>query len=82
MLFSNLFLTLELKAIQRSNAAAITVTNLSDIPSDLVNPGAVELVLEIRKEYARRLEEVIFPFLSILVDGVWLTFLCLLMVIT
>ncbi|KAG5026249.1 hypothetical protein AAZX31_08G224000 [Glycine max] len=44
-------------AIQRSNAAAITVTNLSDIPSDLVNPGAVELVLEIRKEYARRLEE-------------------------
>ncbi|KAL5176704.1 hypothetical protein HKD37_08G022589 [Glycine soja] len=47
----------QMKAIQRSNAAAITVTNLSDIPSDLVNPGAVELVLEIRKEYARRLEE-------------------------
>lgn len=44
---------------------------MADIPLDLVNPGAVELVLEIRREYAKKLEEVIFPF--ILVDGVWLT---------
>ncbi|TKY68468.1 hypothetical protein E2542_SST04720 [Spatholobus suberectus] len=44
-------------AIQRSNATAIAVTNVADIPPDLVNPGAVELVLEIRKEYAKKLEE-------------------------
>ncbi|KAG4957553.1 hypothetical protein HKD37_15G043714 [Glycine soja] len=44
-------------AIQRSNATSIAVTNVSDVPPDLVNPGAVELVLEIRREYARKLEE-------------------------
>ncbi|KAK7317414.1 hypothetical protein RJT34_01615 [Clitoria ternatea] len=44
-------------AIQRSNATAISITNVADIPPDLVNPGAVELVLEIRKEYANKLEE-------------------------
>lgn len=60
MLFSNLFLTLDFQAIQRSNATAISVTNLADIPPDLVNPGAVELVYEIRKEYAKKLEEVGF----------------------
>ncbi|XP_006598042.1 uncharacterized protein [Glycine max] len=50
----------QMKAIQRSNATSIAVTNVSDVPPDLVNPGAVELVLEIRREYARKLEEVIF----------------------
>ncbi|RDX97455.1 hypothetical protein CR513_19783, partial [Mucuna pruriens] len=44
-------------AIQRSNATAIAVANVADIPPNLVNPGAVELVLEIRKEYAKKLEE-------------------------
>ncbi|KAK7283967.1 hypothetical protein RIF29_13717 [Crotalaria pallida] len=44
-------------AIQRSNPTAIAVTNVADIPPDLVNPGAVELVLEIRREYAKKLEE-------------------------
>ncbi|KAK7405666.1 hypothetical protein VNO78_07257 [Psophocarpus tetragonolobus] len=44
-------------AIQRSNTTAIAVTNVADIPPDLVNPGAVELVLEIRREYAKKLEE-------------------------
>jgi len=34
---------------------------VADIPPDLVNPGAVELVLDIRKEYAKKHEEVI-PF--------------------
>ncbi|KAL2971672.1 hypothetical protein AAZX31_15G208800 [Glycine max] len=47
----------QMKAIQRSNATSIAVTNVSDVPPDLVNPGAVELVLEIRREYARKLEE-------------------------
>ncbi|OIW06153.1 hypothetical protein TanjilG_01780 [Lupinus angustifolius] len=44
-------------SIQRSNPTAIAVTNVADIPPDLVNPGAVELVLEIRREYAKKLEE-------------------------
>ncbi|KAL2326129.1 hypothetical protein Fmac_025187 [Flemingia macrophylla] len=44
-------------AIHRSNSTAVAVTNVADIPPDLVNPGAVELVLEIRKEYAKKLEE-------------------------
>ncbi|KAF7836297.1 uncharacterized protein G2W53_011156 [Senna tora] len=44
-------------AIRRSNATAIAVTNVADIPPDLVNPGAVELVLDIRREYSKKLEE-------------------------
>ncbi|KAE9592753.1 hypothetical protein Lalb_Chr19g0132561 [Lupinus albus] len=44
-------------SIQRSNPTAIAVTNVADIPPDLVNPGAVELILEIRREYAKKLEE-------------------------
>ncbi|XP_061350252.1 uncharacterized protein LOC133295430 isoform X2 [Gastrolobium bilobum] len=44
-------------AIQRSNVTAAAVANVSDIPPDMVNPGAVELVLEIRREYAKKLEE-------------------------
>jgi len=53
---------------------------VADIPPDLVNPGAVELVLEIRKEYAKKHEEVMFH--SILVNGAWLTFLSLLVLIS
>ncbi|KAK7313675.1 hypothetical protein VNO77_38865 [Canavalia gladiata] len=44
-------------AMRRSNTTAISFTNVADIPPDLVNPGAVELVLEIRREYAKKLEE-------------------------
>ncbi|XP_027355128.1 uncharacterized protein LOC113865017 isoform X2 [Abrus precatorius] len=44
-------------AIQRNNATAIAITNVAEISPDLVNPGAVELVLEIRREYAKKLEE-------------------------
>jgi len=43
--------------IQRNNATNIACTNVADIPPDLVNPGAVELVLEIRREYATKFEE-------------------------
>jgi len=44
---------------------------MADIHPDLLNPGTVELAFEIRREYTKKLEEVIFPF--ILVDEVWLT---------
>ncbi|XP_014492191.1 uncharacterized protein LOC106754654 isoform X2 [Vigna radiata var. radiata] len=44
-------------AIQKRNVTAISVSNVADIPPDLVNPGAIELVLEIRKEYAKKHEE-------------------------
>ena len=46
------------QAIRRNNAAGIATTNVTDIPPDLVNPGAVELVLDIRREYAKKLEQV------------------------
>lgn len=42
----------------RSNASAIANANITDIPPDLVNPSAVELVLDIRREYAKKLEQV------------------------
>lgn len=51
--------TFDVQAIRRNNAAGIAATNVMDIPPDLVNPGAVELVLDIRKEYAKKLEEVL-----------------------
>ncbi|XP_038690276.1 uncharacterized protein LOC119989050 isoform X2 [Tripterygium wilfordii] len=44
-------------AIRRSNAAAIATTSVTDIPPDLVNPAAVELVSDIRREYAKKLEQ-------------------------
>ncbi|KAM7512420.1 hypothetical protein LguiB_011295 [Lonicera macranthoides] len=44
-------------AIRRNNNTAIATADITDIPPDLVNPGAVELVLDIRREYARKLEE-------------------------
>lgn len=44
-------------AIRRSKTTAITTTNIADIPPDLVNPDAVELVLDIRREYAIKLEQ-------------------------
>ncbi|CAJ2657193.1 unnamed protein product [Trifolium pratense] len=44
-------------SIQRSNPTAITVANIADIHPDLLNPGTVELALEIRSEYTKKLEE-------------------------
>ncbi|XP_030441145.1 uncharacterized protein LOC115663272 isoform X2 [Syzygium oleosum] len=44
-------------AIRRSNTSAIGSSNVADIPPDLVNPEAVELVMDIRREYAEKLEE-------------------------
>uniref|UniRef100_A0A2P2JLW6 Uncharacterized protein n=2 Tax=Rhizophora mucronata TaxID=61149 RepID=A0A2P2JLW6_RHIMU len=42
-------------AIQRSNAVPLTSTNVADIPPDLVNTSAVELVSNIRRDYANKL---------------------------
>lgn len=44
-------------AIRKSKTTAIATTNIADIPPDLVNPDAVELVLDIRREYAIKLEQ-------------------------
>ncbi|XP_010251651.1 PREDICTED: uncharacterized protein LOC104593480 isoform X2 [Nelumbo nucifera] len=44
-------------AIRRKNPSIIGTTNIADIPPELVNPDAVELVSDIRREYARKLEE-------------------------
>ncbi|CAN4111333.1 unnamed protein product [Withania somnifera] len=44
-------------AIRRNNVNAITTANAADIPPNLVNLGAVELVSDIRREYARKLDE-------------------------
>lgn len=44
--------------MRRTNTAAIASASVTDIPSDLVSPGAVELVSDIRREYAKKLEQV------------------------
>ncbi|KAG5626422.1 hypothetical protein H5410_011640 [Solanum commersonii] len=44
-------------AIRRNNVNAITTANVADIPPNLVNPEAVELVSDVRREYARKLDE-------------------------
>ena len=54
-----------------SNTTAVTVTDMADIHPDLLSPGTIELALETRREYTKKLEEVVFPF--ILEDEVWLT---------
>ncbi|KAJ8899040.1 hypothetical protein K2173_008869 [Erythroxylum novogranatense] len=43
--------------VRRNNVANIATTNITDIPPDLVNPCAVELVLDIRREFANKLEQ-------------------------
>ncbi|KAK6921804.1 hypothetical protein RJ641_012311 [Dillenia turbinata] len=44
--------------LRRNNATPIlTTANVADLPPNLVNPSAVELVLDIRKEYAHKLEQ-------------------------
>lgn len=44
--------------MKSNSAAGIAMTNITDIPPDLVSPGAVELILDIRREYAKKLEQV------------------------
>lgn len=44
-------------SIRRSNAAGIATADVTSIAPDSVKPGAVELVLDIRREYATKLEE-------------------------
>ncbi|XP_026414589.1 suppressor protein SRP40-like isoform X1 [Papaver somniferum] len=43
--------------IQKKNPSNITTTNVFDTPSELVNPDAVELVSEIRREYAAKFQQ-------------------------
>ncbi|XP_060218244.1 uncharacterized protein LOC132645331 isoform X2 [Lycium barbarum] len=47
----------QMKAIRRNNVNALTTANVADIPPKLFNPEAVELVSDIRREYARKLDE-------------------------
>lgn len=44
-------------AMRRTNTTAIASASVTDIPPDLVSPGAVELVSDIRREYAKKLEQ-------------------------
>lgn len=44
--------------MRRSNATGIATADVTSIAPDSVKPGAVELVLDIRREYATKLEEV------------------------
>ncbi|KAK9283978.1 hypothetical protein L1049_012236 [Liquidambar formosana] len=44
-------------AIRRNSATDIANIKDADIPPDLVNAGGVELVLDIRREYAKELEQ-------------------------
>ncbi|XP_042515100.1 uncharacterized protein LOC122089429 isoform X5 [Macadamia integrifolia] len=46
----------QIKVIRR-NCTTIGATNVVDIPPELVNPDAIELVSDIRKEYASKLEQ-------------------------
>ncbi|XP_077248858.1 uncharacterized protein LOC143888352 [Tasmannia lanceolata] len=43
--------------IRRKNASIITTPSVADIPPELVNPDAIELVSDIRREYATKLEQ-------------------------
>ncbi|CAA2953880.1 Hypothetical predicted protein [Olea europaea subsp. europaea] len=47
----------EKMAFQGNNISTITAINAADVPPDLVNPGDIEMILDIRKEYASKLEE-------------------------
>ncbi|PQQ11379.1 uncharacterized protein Pyn_01408 [Prunus yedoensis var. nudiflora] len=44
-------------ATRRSITPALATTDIADIPPDLVNPSAVEFGLDIRREYAKKLEQ-------------------------
>ncbi|GKV52954.1 hypothetical protein SLEP1_g59504 [Rubroshorea leprosula] len=44
-------------AIQRSNTTATGSTSLTDLPPDLVSPVGIELVSDMKREYAKKLEQ-------------------------
>ncbi|KAG9458481.1 hypothetical protein H6P81_002989 [Aristolochia fimbriata] len=44
-------------AVRGKNAAIFSTTNVTDIPPELVNPNAIELLSDIRREYATKLEQ-------------------------
>ncbi|KAF6140168.1 hypothetical protein GIB67_028974, partial [Kingdonia uniflora] len=44
-------------AIQRNSPTVIATANVADIPPKLVNPDAVELVLEVRRQYSSKLNQ-------------------------
>ncbi|XP_043725879.1 uncharacterized protein LOC122672479 [Telopea speciosissima] len=46
----------DLENVIRRNSTTIGAANFVDIPPESVNPDAIELVSDIRKEYARKLE--------------------------
>lgn len=47
----------DLENAMRSNATTIVDANVADIPPELINSGGVDLVLDIRREYAKELEQ-------------------------
>ncbi|GJT59849.1 hypothetical protein Tco_1003382 [Tanacetum coccineum] len=57
-----LYFRIKTTAIRRNTSAALVSTEVTDA-SKLVKPGAVGLVLGIRREYAKELEEVIFLYI-------------------
>ncbi|KAH7547691.1 hypothetical protein JRO89_XS14G0003100 [Xanthoceras sorbifolium] len=59
-LYNGFYLELDLihSAMGRNNTAAIASASLTDISPDLISPAAVELVLDIRREYAEKLKQV------------------------
>nr|XP_043606566.1 uncharacterized protein LOC122578632 [Erigeron canadensis] len=44
-------------AIRRNTTGALVSADVTDISTKLINPGGVELVFDIRREYAKELEE-------------------------
>lgn len=70
-----LFIAIKFQAFQGNNISTITAINAADVPPDLVNPGDIEMILDIRKEYALKLEEVIFnlpPFAFFRFENIFL----------
>ncbi|KAH0981322.1 hypothetical protein GBA52_008499 [Prunus armeniaca] len=58
LLFDNmLFRSYKLRLCEGVILQHLQLPDIADIPPDLVNPSAVELVLDIRREYAKKLEQ-------------------------
>lgn len=54
------FILLQDQVMQRNSAAFTATTKVADIPSDVVKPGVVEVVLDIIKDYSRKLDFSVF----------------------
>ncbi|KAL0425386.1 UNVERIFIED_CONTAM: hypothetical protein Sradi_1073400 [Sesamum radiatum] len=54
---SVLLSVIRIQACQRNNANIVAATSVAVIPSGVVNPEPVELISDIRREYAMKLEE-------------------------